>query len=304
LFQDSFSDANTHNGIIDHFMPLYRSLLNGKDLKELPAIFASNEEKPANMAMFLFSLSSNTLAQNLNKNEIDFTAKLRDDENFKILFVLFYVSIIYHIAQIVKVKKLELPRHITFSGNGSKVLSVLTTSNKDLAALAKVIFEHVLGRSYNGALDILGITEESNPKKSTCKGGLISKTTNEVDRNKIVVLRSDGTAVITNNDTYDIVDEEYISHVVTSVENFFDFALTGLNKKFDLDAYFGVSPNSLKIARDICKDDIKTYVKKGLALMKEESEGNNKLDETLFFYPIKGVLQSLSTALSINYQQA
>lgn len=304
LFQDSFSDANPHNGIIDHFMPKYHTLLNGKDLKELPVIFASNEEKPANMAMFLFSLSSNTLAQNLNKNEIDFTSKLRDDEHFKIIFVLFYVSIIYHIAQIVKVKNLELPRHITFSGNGSKVLSVLTTNNKDLAALAKVVFEHVLGRPYNSALDILGITEESNPKKSTCKGGLIARTTNEVDRSKMVVLKSDGTAIITNNDTYDTIDEEYISHIVSSVESFFDFALIDLNQKFDLDAYFGISPTSLKIAKDICKNDIKTYVKKGLALMKEETEGNNKLDETLFFYPIKGVLQSLSTAISINYKQA
>lgn len=304
LFQDSFSEANIHNGIIDHFMPIYSALLNGKDLKELPAIFVSNEEKPASMAMFLFSLSSNTLAQNLNKNEIDFTAKLRDDENFKIIFVLFYVSIIYHIAQIVKVKELELPRHITFSGNGSKVLSVLTTNNKDLSALAKVVFEHVLGKPYNNALDILGITENTNPKKSTCKGGLIAKAVDEVDRSKMVVLRSDGTAVVTNSDTYDTIDEEYISNVVSSVESFFDFALIGLNQKFDLDAYFGVSPNSLKIAKDICKNDIKTYVKKGLALMKEEAEGNNKLDETLFFYPIKGVLQSLSTAISSNYKQS
>lgn len=298
LFQDSFSDANTHNGIIDSYKAIYQALLNGKDLKELPAIFASNEEKPANMAMFLFSLSNNTLAQNLNKNEIDFTAKLRDDEDFKIVFVLFYVAIIYHIAQIVKVKNLELPRHITFSGNGSKVLSILTTNNKDLATFTKVIFEHVLGKPYNGALDILGITDESNPKKSTCKGGLMATATSGVDRNKIVVLKSDGSGVITDDDTYDNIDENYISHVVRSVENFFDFALGDINQEFDLDSYFGVSEDSLQIARDICKNDIKTYVKKGLALMKEEIEGKNKLDETLFFYPIKGVLQSLSTVIS------
>jgi hypothetical protein len=249
------------------------------------------------MAMFLFSLSKNTIAKELNKNEIDFSAKLRDDDHFKIIFILFYSAIIYHIAQIVKLKGLETPRHITFSGNGSKVLSILTTESKDLATMTKKIFEHVLGKPYGKELDILGLGDDANPKKSTCKGGLMDGTQN-VGRDKIIIMKSDASGFISDEDTYETIDKEYIKRVVSSVESFFDYVLQDINRTFNFDDYFGVSEKSLKIVKDNCKADIETYVNKGLALMKEEADGKNRLDETLFFYPIKGILQALSIELN------
>lgn len=298
LFEDSLSEGVPNNGIIDHYKPIFKAILDNKELKDLPFIFSMNEDKPANMAMFLFSLSKNTLAQKLNKNEIDFNSKLRGDENFKITFILFYVAIIYHIAQIIKIKDLEVPRHITFSGNGSKVLSILTSNSQDLSEFTKKIFEYVLGHPYGHALDILGLDEDSNPKQSTCKGGLMG-TAHDVNRDKIVIMKSDASGFVTQSDTYDSIDETYKNNVVKAVNSFFNFALNDLNKVFNLDDYFGVTKDSLDIARDVCQKDIKTYVERGLALMKEESDGqNNKLDETLFFYPIKGVLQALSIELN------
>ena len=297
LFEDSLSEGEPSNGIIDHYKPIFKAILDKKNLPELPYIFSTNENKPANMAMFLFSLSKNTIAKELNKNEIDFSAKLRDDDHFKIIFILFYSAIIYHIAQIVKLKGLETPRHITFSGNGSKVLSILTTESKDLANMTKKIFEDVLGKPYGKELDILGLGDESNPKKSTCKGGLMDGTQN-VSRDKIIIMKSDASGFITDDDTYEAIDKEYIQNVVTSVERFFDYVLQNLNRNFNFDDYFGVSEKSLKIARNNYKADIETYVNKGLALMKEEADGKNRLDETLFFYPIKGILQALSIELN------
>lgn len=297
LFEDSLSEGEPSNGIIDHYKPLYKAILDKKNLPELPYIFSTNENKPANMAMFLFSLSKNTIAKELNKNEIDFSAKLRDDDHFKIIFILFYSAIIYHIAQIVKLKGLETPRHITFSGNGSKVLSILTTESKDLATMTKKIFEHVLGKPYGKELDILGLGDDANPKKSTCKGGLMDGTQN-VGRDKIIIMKSDASGFISDEDTYETIDKEYIKRVVSSVESFFDYVLEELNRAFNFDDYFGVTEKSLNIVKDKCKADIETYVNKGLALMKEEAEGKNRLDETLFFYPIKGILQALSIELN------
>ncbi|MBR3479166.1 MAG: cell division FtsA domain-containing protein [Prevotella sp.] len=299
LFEDALSEGEPSNGIIDHYKPIFKTILSNQNLPELTYVFATNEEKPANMAMFLFSLSKNTLAEKLNKNEIDFNAKLRGDETFKVVFILFYASIMYHVAQIVKVKGLEVPRHITFSGNGSKVLSILTTSKKDLATFTIKIFEAVLGHPYNEDLDILGLDETSNPKKSTCKGGLMGNS-QDVDRSMMVVLKSNASGFVSDKDTYDAIDDDYIEKVAKAVEDFFDFALDGLNSKFNFDDYFGVTEESMHTAREICKKDIKTYAKRGLALMKEEAEGKNRIDETLFFYPIKGVLQALSLELNKN----
>ena len=39
------------------------------------------------------------------------------------IFLLFYSSIVYHIAEMMKIKGMEAPRNILFSGTGSKTLN-------------------------------------------------------------------------------------------------------------------------------------------------------------------------------------
>ena len=139
-------------------------LLEKKELGELKRIFNSpDNEIPSNMASFLFSLVDNSMVveKGIDSKAIDFNRILQDDENFKIVFVLFYTSIIYHIAQIVKEKGLTPPRHITFSGNGSRIIKVISTDSRLLAKYTKVIFEKVMNISYPGELEILGLEKKS-----------------------------------------------------------------------------------------------------------------------------------------------
>ncbi len=81
------------------------------------------------------------MAKEVDSKSIDFNYILQEDEDFKIVFILFYTSIIYHIAKIIKEKGLAVPRHITFSGNGSKLIKVVSTDSKLLAKYTKLIFE-------------------------------------------------------------------------------------------------------------------------------------------------------------------
>ena len=68
---------------------------------------------------------------------------------------------------------MNMPRHITFSGTGSKVLMVLTPNDVTLEKFTKLIFEAVYGQSYSeDGLTI--IREKENPKEATCKGGLLN----------------------------------------------------------------------------------------------------------------------------------
>lgn len=158
LFEDPFSDLNKNNGIIDWSKDSILQLIKDKGLNELERIFKSpNNANPANLASFLFSLKDNSMIRGIDSKLIDFNYMLQEDEEFKIVFILFYTSIIYHIANIVKVKKLSLPRHITFSGNGSKVIKVVSTDRMLLAKYTKLIFEEVTGEKYVGELDILGL---------------------------------------------------------------------------------------------------------------------------------------------------
>lgn len=296
LFENSFSELDFTNGIIDFHKGEILNLLEEKNLGELVRVFNSpNNERPSNMASFLFGLKDNTLPRKvgLNEKSIDFNYILQEDENFKIVFIVFYTSIIYHIAQITKSLGLDVPRHISFSGNGSKVIRVITTDTKILANYTKAIFEKILGKPYGKELELLGLDKDSNPKDSTCKGGLIGAEEDD-NRDKTIVFKSDCTGLVTQDDTYATITDTYKNRTIKAVEDFFKFVFVDMNTIFNFDKNFGVSKGSLKIAQQVATKDLATFLDKGLSQRLEEAELDDVIEETFFFYPIKGVLQIMS----------
>lgn len=304
LFEDSFSDINPNNGIVDWFKnDIYNLLISKPELNELVNIFNSNVGQPSNMASFLFSLKDNSATKDLSRNNIDFNKILQNDSKFKIVFIIFYTAIIYHIAKIVKTKNLKVPRHIAFSGNGSKIISIITTDPKILAKYTKVIFEKVLGRDYTSALDILGLEQDSNPKESTCKGGLIATEAYE-EEPETLVLRDSSGRLVEATDTYDSISDVQKKEIISAVEDFFKFVLTDIPTAFNLDNNFGVDIISMRIAQEECKNDLDTYLEKGIELsIKESGNKDNQIEDALTFYPIKGVLQALSEKINEYYKQ-
>lgn len=299
LFENPFSELDTNNGIVDWYKNDVYQLLEEKKLDELKRIFNSpNNSRPSNMASFLFSLVDNSMIKEkgISTKSVDFNYILQNDENFKIVFVLFYTSIIYHIAQIVKIKGLIPPRHITFSGNGSRIIKVLSTDRRLLAQFTKIIFEKVLGTAYPGELEILGLEKDFNPKESTCKGGIVGNTA-IVGKDKIVVFKTKDNSFVKDADIYGWIDDSWKMKSVESVQAFFNFALNTLNSSFNFDDNFGVTSNSLKLAKEVCKKDLMTFLEKGIAQRMEESLQSDKIEETFFFYPIKGVLNALSSEI-------
>ncbi|MBR1793456.1 MAG: hypothetical protein IJ764_07460 [Bacteroidales bacterium] len=298
LFEDSFSDINPNNGIVDWFKNDILSLLQSKpELIELVNIFNSNLGHPANMASFLFSLKDNSETKELARNNIDFNKILQNDTKFKLVFIIFYTAIIYHIAQIVKAKGLKAPRHIAFSGNGSKIISIISSDSKILGKYTKIIFEKVLESDYGSALDLLGLEQGSNPKESTCKGGLIAAEADD-ESPETLVLRDSSGKLVGANDTYASISDAHKADIVKSVEDFFRFALIEMPSAFNLDNNFGVDNDTLQIAKEECTKDLETYLDKGIELsVKESGNKDNLIEDAITFYPIKGGLQSLSSKI-------
>ena len=306
LFENSFSELDEDNGIVDWHKNEILKLLEEKNLMDLIRVFNSpNNTKPANMASFLFGLKDNTIPQRagVNVKAIDFNYILQEDEDFKIVFIIFYTAIVYHIAQIVKSLNLEVPRHISFSGNGSKVIRVITTDSKLLARYTKMVFEKLLGKPYGKELDLLGLEKDSNPKESTCKGGIIG-TEDEDNRDKTIVFKSDCTGLVTPKDTYANIKDDYKRRTVTAVEDFFKFVLVDMNSAFNFDKNFGVKPSSIRIAQEMAKKDLLTFLEKGISQRCEETEAEDMIEETFFYYPIKGVLNAISAEIYNELQQS
>lgn len=298
LFEDSFSKLDDTNGIVDRYKDDFRGLLAGQN--ELISIFDSeSNRRPSNMASFLFGLKDNSMVKSakINEKSIDFNNILLQDEDFKISFIIFYTAIVYHIAQITKVLGLEMPRHISFSGNGSKIIRVITTDLDILSKYTKIVFEKVLGRSYDKNLEIIGLGDGQDPKESTCKGGLIGRLDEGTGADRMIVLKSSGDGLVANEDTYSSITESAKQETVESVRKFFKLIFCELNDTFCLDDNFGVTSSSFKRAKAASEMDLKTYLDKGISQRVEESERDAKIEEPLFFYPIKGALQSISNSI-------
>lgn len=300
IFQDAYAKDTVHNGIVDAYKDKIKAVLesNATDsaVRDVLSIFDSdNNRHPANMASFLFSLRDNQNLKNVNRNKIDFNELLQDDEQFKIVFVLFYSAIIYHIAQIVKIQQLPLPRHISLSGNGSKVIKIISTDSSILSSYTKLIFENVTGMSYDGnPLGIIGLDNEGS-KESTCKGGILG-TEPAGNKNKQVILKSSGDELMADV-VFGAVDDAYKNMVEQSAGKFFEFFFS-LCSKYNMKDNFGITNNSISTAKRYCNQDLATFINRGLEQQRKDYEDSDPLRETLFFYPLKGFLSNLINNLN------
>lgn len=308
LFETPYSKVNNRSGIVDHFKDNFRTILESKlELKELLDVFDNEDNMdPANMASFLFSLKNNSLiAHNaINVKSIDFAYNLQIDNNFKIVFLFYYSSIIYHMAKIIKVANEGksdvdkfIPRHITLSGNGSKIISTITPDVPGiLTEYTKILLKEVADIDCTN-LNILGITEGTSPKEATCKGGLLTDG-NIDDRGKKVILRGTGDAFEDLSMEYNAITLDYERKVVCEVENFFNFMLNDMNNKFNFMKNFQINQYTLNIAKEVCDKNLDTFISKALDMHRNTNEEQHKqLEETSFFYPVKGVINALSTAI-------
>ena len=294
IFQNPYVNDTIHNGIVDAYKDRIKSILeaNSDDnaVREVLSIFDSdNNRHPANMASFLFSLKNNQNLKNVSQGDIDFNELLQNDEQFKIVFVIFYTAIIYHIAQIIKLKELPLPRHISLSGNGSKVIKIVTSDTDILSKYTKKLFEEVTGQNFDNPLNIIGLGKDGS-KESTCKGGILGSEP-EGNLEKQVILKSSGNELISDV-LFGSIDANYKKEVEQSADKFFEFFFS-ICQKFKMKDNFLISNESIETVKRYCKQDLATFINRGLEIQRKDYEDTDPIRETLFFYPIKGFLSNL-----------
>lgn len=101
------------------------------------------------------------------------------------------------------------------------------------------------------------------------------------------------------SDTYSSLDASEKKEIVHSVEEFFNFMFEKMPRKYKFDDNFGVENVTFTLAKDVCKKDLDTFLDKGITLSVTESGNpNNQIEDILSLYPIKGVMQALSTKIS------
>lgn len=302
IFGDGYSEfgAAKSNGLINKYFSHFDSLLSTNKLNDLSKVLSSIKEKDRSedLNAFFFSIEDNSKIK--DKKLFSYNSLLSKDDDLKIIFIYFYTAIIYHIAELMKLKDVELPKHIIFSGTGSKILNIISSDKKILSDFSKAIFESVYDRSFDS--DDLSIeTEKDMPKEVTCKGGLMLNPEDlAFDVRKIkttlTCVEKNGIATL----TYDRLDEDTKASIVNYVNDFNKFFLS-LNQSFSFSDYFSVSEESLKIFKEEANKHLRDYLEEGLEYNKKldnVGKDDKEIEESLFFYPLIGAINNLSSHLS------
>ena len=321
IFGDAFSDygAAKTNGFVLHYKDMIYKLLKDNNLIELELVYDKilNSGKSEDIIAFFFSLEGN---KDVNKKlPYHFSQMLAKDKKMQMVFVIFYIALIYHLAKMMKAKGKGKPRFITFSGNGSKVLYFVTSNAATLERLTKVVIEKVYGDVYDSdGLTI--ISEKERPKEVTCKGGLmlnVDKDLQDFDFDSIkTTLLGDSKQMFVNNladyrkefapdakieedqktVTYDDLTPKVFESVKEEVEKFVDFVFE-VHKAFNFNEKLMVELENIDFYKTILKKDIVDNITAGLDVRRSESSKNQTstpVSETLFFYPLTAALNELA----------
>lgn len=313
IFGDAYTSGAVRNSLVKSYANDIKSrVLIPHQLTETINIFdvLYRGERSCDLASFLFSLTTNEeiIKKNL-VNSVDLLTLIRTDKDRKIVVLLFYTAIIYHIAKMMKIKSLEKPRHLAFTGNGSKVISALTTNSKTLSEYTKLIIEKVYNEQYGkDGLDVIYFIENTNskislnPKEKTCRGAI--KFLRENNNNgqyqsvddKIFFLDPVNNRLFKRREIeYSSIDDAYINDCVSSVNEFIEVFLS-LDKDFSFEDKFSISLDSINKFKEEAGRDLVTFMRNGMSKLGDSSNAAC-LSETTFFYPIIGMIHSLSNKL-------
>lgn len=303
LFGDGYSYDSDNNGFVSRYKDKFLSILQSPDMKvqELAKTLLQIEAKKnsSDIIAFLFSLATNKKIK--GNTSLNFTEELSKDDQMRWVIIIFYAAILYFIAQTMKKKGLRKPLTLAFSGNGAKTLWILSDDKDMVARFAKLIFDEVFGDS-SGIMEVI---MEENPKKATCKGGILEPVKQDYDTIDNVKYTPVGNNF--NNESlerivnYSDITQEVKEDIVGQINHFFDllFNLHRNNKNF-LSSKLSADENILKMVQDICYDNIelRESLDRGFDEKMKEVDGDHAIEETLFFYPLIGLLNKLAREIN------
>lgn len=302
IFGDGYNSNPNKNGFVKTYKKTFEEILKNNGLQELSQALSQieSQNKSSDIIAFLFSLTGDKVR---NNQELNFLQKLSNNDRLRYVFIVFYGSILYFIAKSMQAKGLRKPITLAFSGNGSHSLRIISDEMKVIERFAKLIFDGVYGNS-SGTIEVI---MEQNPKIATCKGGIerpFPQDYDTIDNIKTIILGNNFVELTNKKLNYSQITQEVENGVVKSVKEFFHFLfdLHANNADF-LSNKLGADASILNQVKDFCLGSqgdqlLNTSMFKGLKNKMLEVSPETKLEETLFFYPLIGLLHDLAFEIS------
>ncbi|MES2487459.1 MAG: hypothetical protein V4581_16120 [Bacteroidota bacterium] len=283
-----FGDYIGRSSGINGFVKKYGKIIEEKGLANWFSF--QDIEKSEDIISYLFSIEKSDRLK-IEGKDFSFNNSLLNDTEFRIIFILFYSSVIYHIAKLMVAKQIKAPGYITLSGTGSKMID-LAEGNTKLTAikeLTELIFEKVYKLEKAKSIELKKVT---NPKEISCIGALLIDD-KDIYIDDITVLSgtSDHSFLLKYSDINNEIENDAISTYLEFIDFFF-----GLNNTFSFKNKFDINPAFLTKYKGYLEEKTLDNLKSGVKEKIKELQGISdiEIEETLFFYPLKGALNHLA----------
>jgi hypothetical protein len=251
----------------------------------------NNSENTIN---YYFSRKNNFDLKTTSLN-IDFLEDLKSDMDLKIVFVIFYEAIIYHIANLMKSKELTTPERLLFSGTASQLLKIIghSKNSQELLYLTNLIFKKV----FTNEDKIKEIILSSNPKEVSAKGGTkIDQIDIKPEDIKAVSIAGDNILMPDEGNIFYIDSNDHINSTLESYGKFLD-SVNEINNSFSYYKNFGINPNIYNMSIEFLRENAENALRTGISIKKKELGdliNTEQISETFFFYPLIGSLGELA----------
>ena len=224
----------------------------GKTVEAVEKFFA--------LAQFV-SMQEYRKALNLDLAEI-LTDESIPQSNLRSIVLLYFVSLIYYTALLVKDAELPLPDSFVFSGNGSRMLRVVGDDGL-LSAITTEIFKVVIGKDAAHPSQKIGVMYSEEPKLATTYGMLYREGSKGESPESLLsvhqgkLLRGGDVPAVWDADERSAHQEDYLAKMledVASLANLFkhvtaklrlvkEYGYTDISIKFILDELADVNAN-------------------------------------------------------------
>ncbi|MBQ9556234.1 MAG: hypothetical protein IJV05_08415 [Muribaculaceae bacterium] len=315
IFGDAYLDnAAQRNPMVRKYTRYFHRLYcldNNVVEGNLDPLLASIEREgnSADINTFMFAIGEQE--GHRNNNVYSYNYQLSKDGDCKIVFIYFYTAMIYYVASMLKAKGIALPRHIFFSGTGSKILDIIGNT-ETLSQVTQAIIEETYGERYT-QYEFSVLLNRDTPKQVTCKGALLQMNS-DAGLDEIKMLnnslkqvsggfgrRSERRSLtvkytMTSKEKFtfgDLRDAAVCDEIIGQVKQFNQFFLDFCDE-FEVVNFFKINMNAWEQFKKNVNVDLDEYL---FQLIERNSPHGNQINESAefedvpFFYPIAGSIR-------------
>ena len=303
IFGDGFPTSeyrnnSDRNGFVRNFAGQAIEAVKGDAfMRPILENILNHTKDSADFSSLLFALEGGTSAT------FSYTRLLESHNRMKLPIFIFYGALAYYSANLLKRAGMDIPRYVLLSGTASKTAAIIDPSSRfsKLSGLFRYFFE----KTWMRKAELPEIKLSPIPKEITCKGVLKVGIKENVTENSIRFWIGGKEGIwdkafdklkdISATPKYGDINPGVEKMLEESVLDFYSL-LDGYVGTVNLEGDYHIEPGAWEIFRRMRSDNIREYLKRGQKAFYKSSDKH--IEETLFFYPLIGILNKLSFELS------